>query len=231
MTNTYNYTEEAFLLSSLQEMVKVWASGSGKAGFNLNICDGLAELQLNFQLGHPSDAHCNPYLPTSHQHPQQQVHQPHQEASIPVRRRRRRGPTRRARDRIRAEEHQARISAAAPAVILPFAGKMLPVQIPKASQSKPVPQENSMSAASAVNPSVTVAAAAAVTPPAAGLPPAVRPGKPTPAPNQNQRRSVDINIAKKQLFVPPPEPKPPAQLSSKKTYKLQEEDLWTKLFT
>ena len=50
MTNTYNYTEEAFLLSSLQEMVKVWASGSGKAGFNLNICDGLAGYNSTFNL-------------------------------------------------------------------------------------------------------------------------------------------------------------------------------------
>ena len=210
MTSTYNYTEEAFLLSSLQEMVKVWASGSGKAGFNLSISDGLAELQLNFQLGHPSEAHFDlKNLPQCHQPPQQQVHQPLDEAFLPVRRRRRKGPTRRARDRVRAEEHQARTLAAAPAVILPFAGKILPVQ------PKLVPQEDFNSAASAGNPS----AAAAVTPPAAGLPPAVRPGKPSSTPNQNHRRTVDINIAKKQLFVPPPEPIPPGgQLQVKRKH-------------
>ena len=105
----YNYTEEAFLLSSLHEMVKVWASGSGKARFNLEICDGLAELQLNFKLGHPSEGHCDPYIPHHHQPPQQEVHQPHLEAFLPVRRRRRRkGPARRTRDRATAEEHQAR---------------------------------------------------------------------------------------------------------------------------
>ena len=76
MTNyTYNYTEEAFLLSSLHEMVKVWASGSGKARFNLDICDGLAKLQLNFQLGHPSEAHGDPYLPPNHEPPEQEVKQ------------------------------------------------------------------------------------------------------------------------------------------------------------
>ena len=55
-----NNTEEAFLLSSLNEIVKVWARGFGQAKFDLNICDGVAELSLNFKLGHPSDQHCAP---------------------------------------------------------------------------------------------------------------------------------------------------------------------------
>ena len=46
-----NNTEEASLLSSLNEIVKVWARGSGQAKFDLNICDGVAELSLNFKLG------------------------------------------------------------------------------------------------------------------------------------------------------------------------------------
>ena len=223
MTNyTYNYTEEAFLLSSLHEMVKVWASGSGKARFNLDICDGSADLQLNFQLGHPSEAHCDQYPPPNHEPPQQEVYQPPPEAFHPVRRRRRKGPARRAHDRERAEEHQARKFAAAPAVILPFAGRLLPVKTPKVSQQKLVPHEEKNSAASAVNPSVTVAAAAAVTPPAVRLPSAVRPGKPSSTPNQSQQRNVEVNIVKKQLFAPPQAAKPPSvQLS---TYKMKEED-------
>ena len=218
-------------------MVKVWASGSGKARFNLEICDGLAELQLNFKLGHPSESHCDPYIPHHHHPPQQELHQPHLQAFLPVRRRRRRkGPARRTRDRARAEEHQARMTAA-PAVILPFTGKLLPVQIPKASQRKLDTREEVNAAASAGNPSVPVpvAAAAAVTPPppAAEPPSAVRPGKPSSTANQSLRRNVEVDIAKKQLFAPPPATKPPiAQLSSgKKTYKMKEEDIWTKLFT
>ena len=40
MTN-FNLTEEAFILSSLKEVVHVWARGSGQATFNLNIVDGV----------------------------------------------------------------------------------------------------------------------------------------------------------------------------------------------
>ena len=65
-----NYTEEAFLLSSLQEVVKVWARGFGQAKFDLNICDGVADLSLNFKLGHPSEPHCEPvHLHPHHSHP------------------------------------------------------------------------------------------------------------------------------------------------------------------
>ena len=62
MTN-FNYTEEAFLLSSLQEVTKIWAKGTGEASFNLNILDGVAELQLHFKLGSPCDPHCVPADP------------------------------------------------------------------------------------------------------------------------------------------------------------------------
>ena len=64
MYSTFNYTEEAFLLSSSgREVVKVWARGSGQASFNLKISDGKAEVQLGFQLGHLAEPHCNPVLP------------------------------------------------------------------------------------------------------------------------------------------------------------------------
>ena len=50
---------EAFLLNSLHEEVKVGSRGSGQAKFELTICDGVADLSLNFKLGHPSDKHCD----------------------------------------------------------------------------------------------------------------------------------------------------------------------------
>ena len=48
---TFSWTEEAFILSSLKEVTQVWARGTGSATFNLNIVDGVANLQLQFSLG------------------------------------------------------------------------------------------------------------------------------------------------------------------------------------
>ena len=53
-TSNFSYSEEAFLLNSLNEMVKIWASGNGKADINLKIENGSSELQLVFKLGHHS---------------------------------------------------------------------------------------------------------------------------------------------------------------------------------
>ena len=56
-TNTpFNLSEEAFLLTSIREVIKVW-SHHGQANFNLSVKDGKADLQLGFQLGHPGDPH------------------------------------------------------------------------------------------------------------------------------------------------------------------------------
>ena len=58
MNMNYSNTEEAFVLSSLKEFVKVW--GSGRQGyFNLECRNGLACVKLSFDLGHPSDLHCH----------------------------------------------------------------------------------------------------------------------------------------------------------------------------
>ena len=81
-------TEEAFLLRSLKEVVKVWGKGTGHATFNFSVKNGVGNLQLGFQLGLPHDPH------------EIQQHRP-----------RRKGPSRRERDRKRAAEHQARVQA------------------------------------------------------------------------------------------------------------------------
>ena len=154
MTNfsTYSVTEEAFLHSSLHELVKVWASGSGKASFHLDICDGVAELQLNFKLGHPSQSHCDQYVPQHHHlHDKQEGYQP--------RRRRRKGPARRERDRLRAAEHHARTTQTPQGVILPFNGRILATK-PRISSSNHKSQFDDSTAA----PAVKATAATAVTP-------------------------------------------------------------------
>ena len=56
-STNFNLSEEAFLLSSLKEVVHVWARGKGHATFNLSIVDGIADLQLGFRLGSPTDPH------------------------------------------------------------------------------------------------------------------------------------------------------------------------------
>ena len=107
----FNYSEEAFLLSTLKEVTKIWAKGKGQASFHLDISDGCADLQLKFKLGNPCDLHCDVDPPQPHPVHEQPRH------------RRWKGPGRRERDRLRAQEHQAKqelVEAAAPAVKLPF---------------------------------------------------------------------------------------------------------------
>ena len=127
-------TEEAFLLSSLKEVVNNRGRGAGQASFNLTVEDGVADLQLNFKLGLPTDAHLH------HEHGQHPLHQ-HQEQV--QKKKRCKGPARRDRDRARAAAFQAcnqpetaaschQAAAASQSyedpVILPFTGKMLPLK-------------------------------------------------------------------------------------------------------
>ena len=57
---TFNYTEEAFLYDSLNEVVKVWARGFGQSNFSIEVRDGTAEVKISFSLGHPTDPHILP---------------------------------------------------------------------------------------------------------------------------------------------------------------------------
>ena len=56
----FSLTEEAFLLSSLKDVVKVWGMGTGQASFNFSVVNGKRSLQLGFQLGLPQDVHVLP---------------------------------------------------------------------------------------------------------------------------------------------------------------------------
>ena len=83
----FSLSEEAFLLKSLSEVTKVWASATGKATFNFSVQEGQAHLQLGFQLGRPGNHHLPPQPPGSNK----------TKTSF-----------RKERDRLRAAEHQAR---------------------------------------------------------------------------------------------------------------------------
>ena len=124
----FSLSEEAFLLNSLREVTKVWASQSGKASFNFSVQDGQAHLQLGFQLGLPGDHH----LPPS-------------EVSSP----RYKGSVRKQRDRMRAAEHQARLKT-------PQTTPQSKVAVPATSSVDSTSASNSSQAISTAAPAETV---------------------------------------------------------------------------
>ena len=91
--NIFN-TEEAFVLSSLKEFVKVWGSGR-KANLNLECRNGLACIKLSFNLANPASVH---------QWSPQPLHQ--------VNTKKHSGPSRKRKNVERAKAHHARLSAA-----------------------------------------------------------------------------------------------------------------------
>ena len=130
-TLAFNFSEEAFVLSNLHEVVKVWARGSGQATFELKVDNGVADLTLGFRLGHPADPHCFPNTSSPLCTPQLRPQQ-HQQSEGQGQQycRRKKGPKRRERDRLRAELYQQKNkkNIAASAVILPISGTYLPVR-------------------------------------------------------------------------------------------------------
>jgi hypothetical protein len=235
-----NNTEEAFLISSLNEIVKVWARGSGQAKFDLNICDGVAELSLNFKLGHPSDQHCDPPHPTQqHVQPDAQhegeEHGPDQETFHPVPQRK--SQARRERNRLRAARHRAAVATEAAAaateavaastnIILPFKGTILPVLRREEVNAAPrTAASTSPRTATPTSPTTASTVEAAVS--AAKL---VRPVKAC----QTHSTSFDAELIKKRLFpIPSSHQVPPRNPDTgiQKCYKMKEDDLWTKLFS
>ena len=240
---SFNNTEEAFLLSSLNEIVKVWAKGSGRAKFDLNICDGVAELSLNFKLGHPSDQYCDPPHPPQ-QHVQRDAHQQGEERGQdqetfrpPVPRRMIRAQ--RERNRLRAARHRAatvteagaavtEAVAASDNIILPFKGTILPFSrrevtaAPRTVASRyPPPTATPTSPTTASNAEAAVSAANSKL---------VRPVKA----GQTNPTSFDAELIKKRLFHFPSShhqvPRNP-DAGKQKCYKMKEDNLWTKLFS
>ena len=225
---TFSLPKRDFLHSKLEEIIRLWARGSGQGTFYLSVIDGVPDFQCGIHLDF-SDV-------SVPEHSHQPAHQPHHHCGP---RRRHKGPAQRERDRLRAEVHHSshKRTTAAPAVILPFAGKILPVKAPNQQAVTEVKLPAAAAPAAAFvagDPSATpVLAASAVTPPVAEYPAAVRPTKSVSTPTLN----IDVNLAKKQLFPPPPRQVPPSTLqlqaaeNKKKCYQMKEDDLWTKLFS
>ena len=88
----YNRTEEAFFLSCVDEVMKVWASKSGQASLKISVEDGKVDLQLGFKLGLQGDAHLTPSQPFP--------------CPIPPRYK---TPARKAKDKARAAAHQQQL--------------------------------------------------------------------------------------------------------------------------
>ena len=93
----FSNTEESFVLSSLNEFVKVWGSG-GQSNLSLECRDGLACIKLSFNLGHPTSPH-KKFTQYSNPAP----------AQHPIRRRN--GPARQLKNIERAKAHKARLVA------------------------------------------------------------------------------------------------------------------------
>ena len=97
----FSLSEEAFLLSCVQEVIKVWSS-HGQANLNLSVKDGHAAVHLGFQLGNPRDAHVLAQQPDQPQYKYK-------------------SPARKEKDRIRATaHHQSKLhesARAAPAMM------------------------------------------------------------------------------------------------------------------
>ena len=221
-------SEEAFLLCSLHEVLKIWSNGSGKASFNLDICDGSADLKLSFKLGAPSDIHYQPGgVHVNHQQQSQEYHE-HFHENPQKQKWRRKGPARREKDRARAAAYQARyqpkaaapvgakLYAAAPAVIkLPFDGNILPIK------KNP---DSSVESSTNVSPQASSSSAEAAS-------------APVKASQAFSNAALEnIENVKQQLFVstvqlPHSSPLSREIISSNiRGYQQKEEELWTKLF-
>ena len=231
-------TEEAFLLRSLKEIVNIWSGGSGQATFNFVVQDGVASLQLGFQLGRPADPHI---LQQDSDHVQTETQpddltQEHAGWQQQRRRRRYRGPAQRARNRARAAAHQAsyqQSSAAVPAVVLPFTGKLLPVKKTMEKVTEPVttpaqsrPLDVSARPNKATNNAVLESGTRNVDSAKKALfPPCQTPAQESAYPS-NSRTFLPSTKSPLTKLSPSHPPSIPAT-----TYKIKEDELWSRLFT
>ena len=103
----FSQCEEAFLLKNVQNVIDVWARGSGLAKLTFSARNGQAELQLFYQLGHPEASH----LP--HQPPSSAPNSNPPHPQSPPASRRQKSLKRKLKDRKRAAEFQARRKAEA----------------------------------------------------------------------------------------------------------------------
>ena len=242
-TTNFTFSEEAFLLSSLHEVVKVWRRGFGKASLDFKVNNGKADLQLNFQLGHPYEGHVQDVhgeaVPPHHP-------PPNQDQDYNQQRKFKKSARRRKRDRERAAQHQAGLrQLGSPAADKSeTAGIVQDVILPLS-----IREENLVPVKPSANGPVRDTASAPGAKPSPSLPPPplLTPRKlSSPPQNFLSRSYLDVSSTKKQLFAiidpaacplapqasaackstPPPRHNPAPQMR----YQMREDQLWTSLF-
>ena len=90
-SSSFTFEKRVFLLSKLDEIIKLWARGSGQGSFYFTVNDGIPNLQLGLLIDLEDDP-----VPS----PEQQSHEDHKH-----RPRRHRGPAQQAKNRERALAH------------------------------------------------------------------------------------------------------------------------------
>jgi hypothetical protein len=202
----------------------------------------VAELSLNFKLGHASDKQYDHH----HLAPEPDDHNaPHdddqgQEAFQPVRPRKSRAQ--RERNRLRAARHRASTAPAAATaraavtatkaaeeaaattdVILPFAGNIIPMRSNEDGPTVPHTAATPSSSTATASPSYAAATAASS-----------KPVRPIKASQTYPTSTLDATFVKKKLFPIPSDHRVPPRNTDgghNKCYKMKEDDQLTKLFT
>ena len=160
--------EEAFILASLKEFVKLWGSGRD-ASFKLECYNGQAWFRLDSKLGAPGSPHFEPHVP--------QNHFPHKKQPP---QRRRKGPSRREKDYARAAAHRLRVTA--DPEDLPAPPPASPPAATAGSGSPPSPLPAASAGRSPSPPPAASAGISLTSPGTASFPAATAGSSPTPAP-------------------------------------------------
>ena len=208
MTSSWSYSEEAFVYSSIKEVMKVWTRGAGKASFSIDVHNGAAELRLNFSLGHPSEPHILPLWP-------QQMDKSREN----LKKQKRKSPSNKRRDQRRAEQFRAKKVSNHSEIVLPFSCQVVPLQKPAENKAVDIPAF-STTASDEKTPEVCD-------------PPAV--GAPTKC--NVKQWYLDVGAVRKQLFPTKPmlsASEAPENLNGNSVrsqkYQQKEDEMWKKLF-
>ena len=241
-SSSFSPDKRQFLLSKLDEIIKVWSHGVGKGSFYFTVNDGVPNLQTGLEVGLEDDTR------QETPHPRQLCPEPHYQGFQDPRIRtakRRRGPAQMAKNRARAAAHQARLKAVSancsPATLeadsasslvaslpvtvkLPFSGNMLPLKKNPRAVSSSQRQPSVASTSSSPPPPSTPSSYAAVV--SAVPPPVKKVG--------TELSLTNISSAKKNLFPVFPVNNCPIMPSSqclRGTFKKKENEMYDKIFS
>ena len=213
MVQKYSNLHKTVLCRSLDEIVKIWRRGSGKASFSVDINDGVAELRMTLPISQfPDNCQAKDDLPC----------ETNLEFKPRPRTRKKKSPSQRRRDARRAEAFRER-KIRIPDLVLPFSGEILPLQ----------------SSSIEIGKSTAVAQNAYSSALVYTLPATSQPNLEPPIKGQSQLSYKDVSLAKKQLFSHGSTPPPHSSADSEKdaqvvidqpAYQRKEDEQWRKLF-